>query len=62
VDAPVERGHNAILVDDLSSGSMENLGRWRGHPNFKFVRVDLSKGVPDIGHVDVVRHLVANPR
>ncbi|MDP7982739.1 MAG: NAD-dependent epimerase/dehydratase family protein [Conexivisphaerales archaeon] len=61
VDALMERGHRVVVVDDLSSGSMENLGRWRGHPNFKFVRADLSEGVPDVGRVDAIYHLAADP-
>ncbi|MGC9178414.1 MAG: NAD-dependent epimerase/dehydratase family protein, partial [Conexivisphaera sp.] len=61
VDALVERGHNVIVVDDLSSGSMENLGRWRGHPNLTFVMADLSEGVPDVGRVDAIYHLAADP-
>ncbi|MGC8614160.1 MAG: NAD-dependent epimerase/dehydratase family protein, partial [Conexivisphaera sp.] len=47
--------------DDLSSGSMENLGRWRGHPNLTFVRADLSEGVPEVGRVDAIYHLAADP-
>ncbi|MGC8696485.1 MAG: NAD-dependent epimerase/dehydratase family protein, partial [Conexivisphaera sp.] len=61
VDALMECGHHVIVVDDLSSGSVENLGRWRGHSSFAFVRADLSEGVPDVGRVDAIYHLAADP-
>jgi DNA invertase Pin-like site-specific DNA recombinase len=42
----MERGEEVIVVDDLSSGSLGNMSRWAGRPEFKFLRADLSEGVP----------------
>jgi len=61
VDRLMERGEEVIVVDDLSSGSLGNLSRWAGRPEFKFLRADLSEGVPDVGSVDTIYHLAADP-
>jgi len=57
----MERGNEVVVLDDLSSGLMENLSNWVGRPGFEFLRADLSEGVPDIGSVDAIYHLAADP-
>ena len=41
VDRLINLGHLVTVVDDLSSGSLENLKQWSAHPNFTFIRGDI---------------------
>lgn len=52
------------VVDNLSSGSLENVKSWLGDSRFEFVRGDLKdSGVAEkvVDGVEVVFHLAANP-
>jgi len=66
VDALMESGGRVVVVDNLSSGSVDNLRRWLEHPDFRFVRADvrslseLREATRDLDF-DVVFHLAANP-
>jgi UDP-glucose 4-epimerase len=62
VDALMENGARAWVLDNLSSGSLSNLRRWSGDPNFHFVRGTVlnSNTVSRlVGKVDGVIHLAA---
>jgi nucleoside-diphosphate-sugar epimerase len=63
VDALVERGARVRIVDDLSSGKMENVQRHLSHGTVEFVHADLRE--PGIARmavrgIDVVFHLAAD--
>jgi UDP-glucose 4-epimerase len=64
VDSLMDRGYSVRVLDDLSNGSLKNLGRWLADPRFEFVQGDLKsldvakRGVED---VETVFHLAANP-
>jgi len=64
VDILMEKGATVTVLDNLSTGFMENLARWIGDPRFRFVRgdclnrKDIQNGIQDS---DVVFHLAANP-
>ncbi len=57
-DAYIDAGHNAIIVDDLSTGSLENV-----HPKAKFVQLDIQSGelraLFERNKIDVVNHHAA---
>jgi dTDP-glucose 4,6-dehydratase len=53
-DRLVARGDDVVAVDDLSSGSLRNLGHLTGGPNFRFVRADICDGIPVNGQVDYI--------
>jgi len=64
VDLLVEKGHDVIVVDNLSTGYTENL-----NPKAKFCNLDLldskllfKKMLTEFGQIDVVFHLAALPR
>jgi len=66
VDALMERGYHVIVLDNLSSGRLNNIGRWFDSRNFKFFRVDLRLfsdvlNVIRDEEIDVIFHLAANP-
>lgn len=59
----VARGDRVVCVDDLSSGSTDNLAGLEGVEGFTFVEADVSRGVPvdglDLGPVRAVAHLAS---
>ncbi len=64
VDRLCEMGKDVIVFDNLSSGTTENLKKWLGAPNFKFIRGDLlspKEVIKSINGCDAVFHLAANP-
>ncbi len=55
-------GHNVLSIDNLSTGRMENIRRFMGHPSYEFCRSDImTKIVLDrlASQSDVVIHLAA---
>jgi len=66
LDSLLERGMRCVVVDNLSSGSLENIKHWLNHPRLKFFPIDLLdfKGLLKVlrRHTcDTVFHLAANP-
>lgn len=51
VDELMNLGHKVIVLDNLSEGKLNNIARWKDHPNFEFVR-------GDIRDFDMVRRVV----
>jgi dTDP-glucose 4,6-dehydratase len=52
-DALLAEGHQVIGVDNLSTGSLENLGHLKDEPRFFFEQVDITQTF-DVGRVDYV--------
>ncbi len=46
-EALVARGNRVVCVDDLSTGSRQNLASLDGDPSFELVEADVSAGMPD---------------
>jgi len=64
VDCLIGSGKPVRVVDNLVSGSMDNLAQWIKHPLFEFVEADLldkSKLSEIVEECDEVYHLAANP-
>jgi len=69
----IAEGRRVIVLDDLSTGSRENLERLSGHPRFTFVQGsvldehlvgDLMLGCDTVVHLAAavgVRYILANP-
>lgn len=61
-EALLERGDHVTVLDDLSTGSYDNIVRLRAHPNFAFAIDNLrNEMVLDklAGHADTIVHLAA---
>jgi dTDP-glucose 4,6-dehydratase len=58
-DALLARGDEVVVVDNLITGSMDNVAHLEGHAGFAFVRHDVSKHIDIPGPVDVVFHLAS---
>jgi UDP-glucose 4-epimerase len=62
VEALLKDGNRVVAVDDLSTGSLDNLTHLKGRANFRFVRASVTDGI-DLhqftSQADVVVHLAA---
>ena len=60
----MDRGDDVVCVDNLITGSMENLGHLLGRPGFSFLSQDVSTAIDVAGPVDSIFHLasLASPR
>ncbi len=61
-DMLLAQGHRVLVIDDLSTGSIENIQHLRHHPRFHFARASIiNEVVLDrlISQADVVVHLAA---
>jgi len=64
VDELLKRGFRVRVVDNLSSGSLENIRHNIGNKNFEFVKGDLKNpedSLKAVKDVETVFHLAANP-
>jgi UDP-glucose 4-epimerase len=64
VDFLMERGETVHVLDNLSSGALSNLDRWRKHADFGFSQGDLRDAgdiLPALEGCETVYHLAANP-
>ena len=61
-DAYIERGDEVFVIDDLSTGSIENIRHLKGHPRFHYT-IDSVQNYPVLAELvdacDVVFHLAA---
>ena len=61
-DALLEQGHRVTIIDDLSTGRMENFAHVRQHPNFHFaIETIMNETVMDrlVSECDVIYHLAS---
>lgn len=61
-EALLADGHNIIVVDDLSTGSLDNIAGMRTNSNFEFVResvCNVTTMTPLVDRSDVIFHLAA---
>jgi len=58
-DRLVEEGHSVIGLDNLLTGSLDNLAQLEGHPHFRFLRHDVTEPVQLDGGVDGIVHLAS---
>jgi dTDP-glucose 4,6-dehydratase len=59
VDALLDRGDEVVCIDNLLTGSTENVEHLFGRPGFTFVEHDVSRFVWVPGPVDAVMHLAS---
>ena len=63
-DLLLDDGHSVVAIDNLITGSLENLAHIRTHPKFEFHEVDVTKTFEIGGNVHCVMHLasLASPK
>ncbi len=58
-DRLLNEGHEVICIDNLLTGSLDNIGHLMGHPGFCFVKHDVTNYIHVKGHVDFVLHFAS---
>ena len=61
VDYLLERGHEVIAMDNLSTGSTDNIAHVAGHDRFRFIKHNVTDYIYVEGPVDAVLHLASLP-
>jgi dTDP-glucose 4,6-dehydratase len=60
-DRYLDEGHEVIAMDNLSTGSTDNIAHLSGHPRFSFVKHDVTHYIYVAGPIDMVLHLASLP-
>jgi dTDP-glucose 4,6-dehydratase len=60
-DHLLERGHEVIAMDNLSTGSTDNIAHLAGHERFRFVKHNVTDFIYIEGALDAVMHLASLP-
>jgi len=60
-DGYLEAGHEVIAMDNLKTGSTDNIAHLAGHPRFKFINHDVTNYIYVAGDLDRVLHLASLP-
>ena len=58
-DRLLKEGHSVVVVDNLVTGSIENITHLAGREDFEFVKYDVSNFIYVPGKVDAVLHLAS---
>ncbi len=59
VDLLLARGHHVVALDNLVTGSVDNIAHHAGDPNFRFVKQDVTEFLFLAGPVDFVWHFAS---
>ncbi len=59
VDLLLSRGHRVIIIDNLITGTTDNIAHLAGHPDLKFIRQDVTEFLFLAGPVDYVWHFAS---
>ena len=59
VDLLLERGHKVITIDNLVTGSVDNIAHLAGHRSFRFIQQDVTEFIFLDGPVDYVWHFAS---
>jgi len=58
-DLLIERGHEVLCLDNLLTGTTDNIAHLLGNPRFKFFRHDVTEYIFVEGRVDAVMHFAS---
>lgn len=54
-------GHEVLAMDNLTTGTTDNIAHLSGHPRFQFIRHDVTNYIYVAGELDMVLHLASLP-
>ncbi len=60
-DRYLAEGHEVIAMDNLSTGSTDNIAHLAGHPRFSFIKHNVTQYIYLSGPLDMVLHLASLP-
>lgn len=55
----IEQGHQVLCIDNLLTGSLDNIAHLQDNPDFQFVEADIVAGFPDELDFDELYHLAS---
>lgn len=58
-DRFIAEGHDVIAMDNLITGSTDNIAHLSGHPNFRFIHHDVSNYIFVDGPIDYILHFAS---
>lgn len=58
-DLLIAEGHSVVCIDNLITGSTDNIAHLAGHPSFKFIQYDVTNYLFVEGKVDFVFHFAS---
>lgn len=58
-DKLIETGNQVICIDNLLTGSMQNISHLKNNPNFKFINHDVVQSLPEDFLADQIYHLAS---
>lgn len=58
-DKLIERGNQVLCIDNLLTGSLDNIAHLQNSPDFEFVQADASEGLPSDLDFDELYHLAS---
>lgn len=58
-DRLLEEGHHVVCIDNLITGSTENIAHLIGHPHFRFIQYDVTNYLFVDGEVDYIFHFAS---
>jgi dTDP-glucose 4,6-dehydratase len=58
-DLLLQKGHQVVVLDNLVTGSIDNISHLGGHPDFRFVQQDVTEYIFLSGPVDFVWHFAS---
>lgn len=59
VDKLIAKGYEVICIDNLLTGSEENIAHLKANPKFKFLNLDVTENLPNDLEADQVYHLAS---
>ena len=59
IEKLVMRGDNVIVIDNLLTGSKENVSNFEKYENYSFINLDVQNYIKIEGDVDYVLHLAS---
>jgi len=58
-DKMLGMGHKVIVLDNLITGSLENIAHLRGNPDFEFIHLNITEYIDISGPVDYIFHFAS---
>ena len=58
-DRLLAEGHRVVAIDNLLTGSLDNIAHHEGNPDFEFILHDVSKFISYEGQVDYIFHFAS---
>ncbi|MEJ2607353.1 MAG: GDP-mannose 4,6-dehydratase [Anaerolineales bacterium] len=58
-DYLLRKGHQVVIIDNLLTGSLENIAHFEGNDDVLFIKQDVSEHISVPGRIDAVMHLAS---